>query len=488
MRNGVQLITYADRLGGGDLDDLRRLLTGPFAGTFTGVHILPFFTPYDGADAGFDAIDHTEVDPRLGSWDAIAAIASTHDLTADLTVNHVSAESPQFPDFRARGDESARAGMFLSRGSVFPAGASDGELGAIYRPRPGLPFTEVRLADGSTREMWTTFTPQQIDLNMADPAARAYLASVLDRFAAVGVAQVRLDAVGYAIKTVGTSSFMTPETSAFIQEIGDEVRSRGMEALLEVHSYYRRQLELAPQVDRIYDFALPPLVLHTLYTGSADVLRHWLAERPTNAITVLDTHDGIGVVDAAPQGDEPGLLSSAEIDALVERIHDSTSGESRMATGEAASNLDLYQVNTTFYSALARNDDAFLLARLIQFLTPGIPQVYYAGLLAAVNDMELLAKTGNGRAINRPYYSGADIESQLERPVVQRLLSLIAWRNTHPAFAGEFTTGGDGSLLEMHWQSDGGTLDVSIDVASTSFSVACTRGDHACTIERWDEF
>jgi sucrose phosphorylase len=160
MRNAVQLICYADRLGG-TLQGLRALLAGPFSGLFGGVHVLPFFHPIDGADAGFDPIDHTRVDARLGDWEDVRSLAADAQLMADVIVNHVSSRSPQFQDYLAHGAGSRYDGLFLTQESVFPHGATAQELQAIYRPRPGLPFTPVTLADGSPRTLWTTFTPSQ---------------------------------------------------------------------------------------------------------------------------------------------------------------------------------------------------------------------------------------------------------------------------------------------------------------------------------------
>ena len=120
MKNQVQLIAYVDRLSGGGFRELQSLLSdGPLGGLFGGVHLLPFFWPIDGADAGFDPIDHTQVDPRLGSWDDVRALAERTDLMADLIVNHISSRSPQFTDFRKRGDASSYAFMFLTYGRVF---------------------------------------------------------------------------------------------------------------------------------------------------------------------------------------------------------------------------------------------------------------------------------------------------------------------------------------------------------------------------------
>nr|UVY99701.1 sucrose phosphorylase [Agrobacterium fabrum] len=177
---------------------------------------------------------------------------------------------------------------------------------------------------------------------------------------------------------------MIDETYGFLAKLAEKARDRGMEVLVEIHSYYRDQIEIARKVDRVYDFALPPLILHSLFTGDATALARWLEISPRNAITVLDTHDGIGVIDVGAHSDgRPGLLEPQAIDNLVEEIHRRSEDQSRLATGTAASNLDLYQVNCTYYDALGRNDDDYLIARAIQFFAPGIPQVYYVGLLGA---------------------------------------------------------------------------------------------------------
>jgi sucrose phosphorylase len=458
MAASVELIAYASRLGG-DLGRMREILAGPLAGLFGGIHVLPFYVPFDGADAGFDPRDHAEVDSRLGSWDDIAALAQDGSMvTADLIVNHMSCMSPQFADWLAIGPRSAYDGMFLTFGSVFPRGAREEDLLCLYRPRPGLPFTAYTLADGSKRLVWTTFTPQQVDIDITQQVTRDYLLSILDRFAAAGVSRVRLDAVGYAVKTPGLPSFMTPETFRFIGEITSWCRQRGLRVLVEVHSHYRRQIEIAHQVDLVYDFALPPLVLHALTTGDPQPLLAWTEVRPDNAVTVLDTHDGIGIIDVGADDDDRsqrGLLTPAQIEQLVTTIHDNSGGTSRLATGTAASNVDLYQVNCTFYDALGADDQRYLLARALQFWMPGTPQVYYVGLLAGSNDMELLRQTGVGRDINRHHYTAAAVNDELRRPVVQALFGLIRFRNTHPAFDGSFEISASGADLRATWINGG---------------------------------
>jgi sucrose phosphorylase len=476
MKKQVQLIAYVDRLSGGGFRELNSLLRGPLAGVFGGAHLLPFFTPIDGADAGFDPIDHTEVDARLGTWGDVQTLSGAVEIVADLIVNHVSTSSPPFLDFSQRGSASPHAGMFLTFDRVFPHGASEADILGIYRPRPTLPFTPTTLLSGQRRLLWTTFNPQQVDIDVRHPQSEAYLDSILRTFQAAGIKMVRLDAVGYAIKKPGTSSFMIPETFEFIAELAAKARALGIEVLVEVHSYYQRQIEVARQVDWVYDFALPPLVLHALFRQDPRPLARWLAISPRNTVTVLDTHDGIGVIDVgADASGLPGLLAPAEIDSLVETIHQRSCGQSRQATGAAANNLDLYQVNCTFLDALGGRDTEYLIARALQFFAPGIPQVYYVGLLGGRNDLGLLARTGVGRDINRHYYQEAEIRAALERPLVRKQIELIRLRNAHPAFGGEVNvTVPSEHEIELAWTLDRHRIALLVDLSVPSATITGT--------------
>lgn len=477
MKNKVQLITYVDRLGGGDLKRLRHLLNGSLAGLFDGVHILPFYFPINGTDTGFDPIDHAMVDPSLGNWADVKALGKDVDLMADLIVNHVSDQSPQFLDYSEKGEASAYNGMFLTLGSVFPHGATEADLLSIYRPRPGLPFSNVMLKNGQKRLLWTTFTNHQLDIDVTHPQGQAYLQTVMQMLSENGIHMMRLDAVGYAIKKPGSSCFMIPETFSFIASLANQAAALGIEILVEIHSHFRKQIEIASQVDRVYDFALPPLVLHAIFNRTARYLKQWLEISPRNAITVLDTHDGIGVIDIGADNTDlqsrPGIIPPEELEALVEKIHTNSNGQSRLATGVAASNLDLYQVNCTFYDALGRNDRDYLLARAIQFFAPGVPQVYYVGLLAGENDMLLLAKSGIGRDINRHYYTTEEIDRAIERPVVQSLFELIRFRNHHPAFNGIFSMPEtQESGITMRWDNRANWAILEVDFASGLYSIS----------------
>jgi sucrose phosphorylase len=173
-----------------------------------------------------------------------------------------------------------------------------------------------------------------------------------------------------------------------------------------------------------------------------------------------------------------------ELAELVERIHAASGGTSRLATGAAASNLDLYQVNCTFYDALARDDRDYLIARAIQFFTPGVPQVYYVGLLAGRNDVELLRRSGVGRDINRHFYTRDEVHAALRQPVVRNLCALIRLRNAHPAFGGEFSSAGStDNELVMQWQSGAEHARLRVDFRSRACELVISQHGGARSLE-----
>ena len=358
--------------------------------------------------------------------------------------------------------------MFLTYDRVFPTGATEADLLRIVRPRPGLPFTPVSTGDRQ-RLAWTTFTRHQIDLDVHHAATRRYLSAVLRQLADAGVAMVRLDAVGYAVKTAGTSCFLTPETYAFIDALTAEARQLGLEVLAEVHAPHRYAVDTARHVDRIYDFVLCPLVLHAVLTGDAAPLRDWLIRRPANTVTVLDTHDGLGMLDAGGPDWAARLLTPAQIAALVETISRNSGGTSTATTvpGGAAGT---YQISCTLYDALGQDDRRQLLARLIQLFTPGIPQIYYVGLLAGSTHPDLATRTGDPRESHRHRYSESEVTDALQRPVVRATTETIRLRATHPAFRGRFAlldaTEGE---LAMAWRTDDAHAELRADLGDGSY-------------------
>ncbi|WP_222942202.1 alpha-amylase family glycosyl hydrolase [Protaetiibacter sp. SSC-01] len=459
---GVRLLCYADRLGG-DLRRLGEVLDGPLA-DLAGVHVLPFYTPFDGDDAGFDPVDHTRVDPRLGDWRDLAALGARREVTADLIVNHSSHLSPEFLDWCERGDASPHAGMFLTFDRVFPEGGDEAGITAFYRPRPGLPFTPYAVA-GERRLVWTTFMPSQVDLDVTHPAALAYLDRIVAALAGAGVDVVRLDAVGYAVKTPGSDSFMTDATLAFVEQLTARLRAAGLRVLVEVHAHHSLQLAIAPLVDLVYDFALPALLLHALGDGDIDPLMRWLDIRPRNAVTVLDTHDGIGIIDAGPAAGLDGLIGEDEMRAIFARAAVATDGHSDLASVVPQWASMPHQINATFPSVVA-DDDAYVLCRAIQFLLPGEPQVYYVGLLDGRDDRARFLATGQGREVNRHAYTPEELHEALDRPVPRAILALARLRRDHPAFDGTFSATRTGpSALRLEWATADARLTLDADLA-----------------------
>jgi len=455
--SGASILVYAERVGG-SLAHIEKLLKGPLS-DFDGVHVLPFFHPYDGDDAGFDPIDHTTVDPRLGSWSDFKRISESHELTADLIVNHASHLSPEFLDWQAKGDASEFAGMFLTFDVVFPNGADEEGITSFYRPRPGFPFTAYEV-DGKRRLVWTTFMPSQVDIDIKHPAGQAYLVRILEALKSGGVKVVRLDAVGYAVKTPGSDSFMTPETLEFVKEISELIHSYDMRVLVEVHAHYTQQLAISPLVDLIYDFQTAPLLLHSFFTGTVDKLADWFKIRPNNCLNVLDTHDGFGVIDGGPINGKPGLITQEDMEYIFKRAAENTGGHSNVASVVPQWFSLPHQINATLPSILA-DDTAYIVSRAVQFFLPGEPQVYYVGLFNGQDDSELFERTGQGRDVNRHNYTEAEINDALGKPVTQAILALARLRR-NAAFDGAFS-----------WSV----------LSETSMHLGWVNGDHKISLE-----
>ena len=284
-----------------------------------------------------------------------------------------------------------------------------------------------------------------------------------------GAAVIRLDAFAYAVKKPDTSCFFVePEIWDLLREIEAEVKAEGAEILPEIHEHYTIPMKLADKDFWIYDFALPVLTLHALYNHTGIYLKQWLEQCPMKQFTTLDTHDGIGIVDVKD------LLPDEEIEMVKEQLYQKGANVKKKYSSEAYHNLDIYQINTTYYSALGDRDDAYLLARAIQFFAPGIPQVYYVGMLAGSNDIALMEKTKNGRDINRHYYTLEEVAQQQQRPVVQRLKELMTLRNTHPAF------GLDGSIA-VETKAD--TLTITRSCGSDQLTLHANLTDYQFTID-----
>lgn len=427
LKNETMLITYSDSLGS-NMKDLKHVLETYFPGVIGGVHLLPFF-PSTG-DRGFAPSDYTRVDPDLGSWEDVDALGERYYLMFDFMINHISRESKFFQDFKNRHEESPYKDMFIRIHEFFPEGRpTQADIDLIYKRKDKAPFQDVTFADGSTEQVWNTFGEEQIDLDVNKAIVKEFIRETIKDMASHGCSLIRLDAFAYAVKKLDTNDFFVePEIWELLDEVRAEAAKYQVALLPEIHEHYSIQMKIATHDYFVYDFALPMIVLYTLYSGKTNRLANWLTMSPMKQFTTLDTHDGIGVVDARD------LLTDDELDYTSNQLYKVGANVKRVYSSEKYNNLDIYQINSTYYSALGNDDASYLLARAFQVFAPGIPQVYYVGLLAGENDIELLEATKEGRNINRHYYTLEEIAHEVERPVVSQLLNLLRFRNTSDAF------------------------------------------------------
>jgi sucrose phosphorylase len=478
-----QLLTYPDSLGG-DLRTLRALLDGPLDGLFRGVHILPPF-PSSG-DRGFAPLTYDDIDPRFGDWADIQRIGAHHDVMLDMMINHISRQSPEFQDFQRLGRRSPYADLFITLDKVWPDGDPPaGDVSQIFLRKPDTPFSTITISEtGAVERIWTSFGSadwsEQIDLDVTSRATRSLVSGWLRSFASNGIRIVRLDAVGYVIKKPGTSCFMVePEIYEFLDWITSVADSYGLAILPEVHDQYSTHERLAAHGFWTYDFVLPGLVLDALETGKGRRLAAHLSRSPDRQFTTLDCHDGIPV-----RPDLDGVLEPAEMLDLAERIQRRGGNVNRILSDRHAPEVDVHQLNSTYYSALDCDVERYVAARAIQLFAKGVPQIYYVGLLAGENDNAAVERTGDGRAINRHDYTVEEVRDALSRPVVDRLIELVRLRNAHPAFDGTLDVVGEGSSLRLVWRNGEAMCRLDVDLASGHTAV--TETTHQSTLPASD--
>jgi len=476
VKNQVQLITYPDSLGG-SLKALDQVLLKYFPDIFPGgIHILPPF-PSSG-DRGFAPLTYLEIEPQFGSWEDIRRIGETSDVMLDLMVNHISRQSSYFQDFLKKGRRSHYGDLFITLDKMWPDGKpSEGDLSKIFLRRPS-PFSRFTIEETGQEEMvWTTFGKQdpseQIDMDWNSEVFRKLVTDFMANFGRNGVKMVRLDAVGYVVKKIGTSCFcVEPEIFQFLDWISTLAESFQIELLPEIHAHHTTQFNLSEHGFWIYDFILPYTILETLLNRNGRKLKHYLTIRPHRQFTMLDCHDGIPVKpdlnDLCDSGDAREVVRTciergANLSLVISPKHKDPDG------------FDVHQIRCSYYSVLNSNDDAYLSARAIQFFAPGIPQVYYMGLLAGENDREAVQRTGEGREINRHNYSVEEINTNVRKDVVQRLLRLIRFRNGYPAFNGNFQVlDTDESIICLSWQTEEKTCTLSVDLKTSQSMIEYT--------------
>jgi glycosidase len=437
------LVTYGDTLqtpGERPLATLHGFLTEHLRDAFSILHVLPFF-PYS-SDDGFAVIDFRQVDPELGDWEDIARLADSFGLMVDLVLNHVSRGSLWFSEYLS-GTPGYRD-WFIE---VDPAA----NLSRVVRPRSAPLLAQVRTARGP-RWLWATFSADQIDLNYANPEVLLEMLDVLLGYVRAGAHIVRLDAVAYLWKERGTPCIHLPQTHAVVKllrAVLEEV-APGCLLLTETNVPYAENRSYFADGDEahlIYQFSLPPLLLHALHTGSTHYLNRWLqglaAEPPPAGCTYLNftaSHDGVGLrpLEGLIPRDEKGAF----LDAM--RARGGFLSHKRNTDGTQGP----YELNIGFFDAFrdprAHPDPwhlpAFLVSQTVPLSLQGIPAVYIHSLTATPNDLLGVELSGRTRTINRRKWERAELERLLADPhgetarVFHELRRRLRLRRGHPAF------------------------------------------------------
>ena len=438
----VVLISYADQFREADkptLSTFSRFYQQHLQSIFPLVHLLPFF-PWS-SDDGFSVIDYHQVDPLCGDWQDVARLHQETRLMFDFVCNHMSSHSAWFRHFLAQ--DPGWDDFFIS---MPPAT----DLSAVTRPRTSPLLTPFQMADGETRFIWTTFSADQIDLNFANPMVLLRMVNVLLDNQKRGADYVRLDAVGYMWKTPGTRCIHLEKTHQLVKlfrAIADIV-APGTVIITETNVPHQDNISYLgnghDEAQMVYQFSLPPLVLHGIHTGSARALRQWassldLSSNDTTFFNFLASHDGIGLNPAR------GILSEVEIVALVRDL--ALEGALVSYKNNPDGSTSPYEINVTYLDALNRetDDDAtrlqrFLLAHAILLAFPGVPAIYIQSILGSRNHYDGVRAAGHNRAINRQKYPLKEIEAALaggdwlRQQIYTHLGKLIQLRRRQPAF------------------------------------------------------
>ena len=462
-QNDAVLITYGDSLIDGyhkPLDLMHDFLLNHMKGVVNGVHILPFF-PFT-SDDGFAVTDYRKVNPQLGEWADITRIGSEFHLMSDLVLNHVSSQGVWFNAYRQ--------GQKPYDKFFFEADPAD-DVSMVTRPRTTPLLQEVETAMG-TRYVWCTFSHDQIDLDFRNPDVLLEIVRIIRLHIDMGVRIIRLDAVAFLWKELGTNCIHLPQTHAVIQlmRLLMDYATETVILLTETNvpkaenlSYFGRRNE----AHVVYNFPLPPLTLHAMMSGSARYLNDWQRTMPPAPLgcaylNFTASHDGIGMRPAE------GLLPPPEIGQIIDTIHEiggKVSMRSLPGGGEAP-----YELNCTFFEAMGRtfkgtddlHFDRFLCSQTIPMSLEGIPAFYIHSMLATPNDLEAVERRGMNRAINRHRWDYPELQEKLADPetiharVLAALSERLKIRAQQPGFhpnATQFTLNVDDRIFGLWRQS-----------------------------------
>lgn len=448
----AMLITYADQFQVPEQPhfiSLANFIGKHLKDQISAAHLLPFF-PYS-SDDGFSVIDYKEVNPEIGSWDNLQGLRGCCNLMFDAVINHISRESDWFQKYLQNLEPYNNYFVEVDPGV---------DLSQVTRPRTRPLLTAVETSAGPAH-VWTTFSPDQIDLNYSNPDVLLEILDVLLFYVQQGARLIRLDAIAYLWKEVGTTCIHLPQAHRVIKLIRAVLDLAAPDVILitetnvpheENISYFGQKLEeanenypLGDEAQMVYQFPLGPLVLHTFRTGNATALTSWAAslEVPFHSATFLNfiaSHDGIGVRPAE------GLLSTAEIQGLVDQTLENGGQVSNKTNPDGSQSV--YELNITLFDMINKTGTTplelgvqrFMASQAIMLSLSGVPGIYIHSLFGAPNSHREVEKTGRARSINREKYLVSALETELADPSTRASQVFTAYthylsiRKEHSAF------------------------------------------------------
>ena len=407
------LITYPDMVSDGKahpFSTLKEFCTARLKGAFSAIHILPFY-PWT-SDDGFSVVDYREVDNRYGNWDDVSRLSEEFELMFDLVLNHCSSKSPWFREYVSG----------IEPGSNYILeGDEEADLSSVVRPRASPLLTPYQTRKGE-RHVWTTFSADQVDLDWTSSDLLFEFLDIIMFYASLGCRILRLDAVAFLWKEIGTNCLHLPKTHEVIKLIRNFIEVVAPEVLILTETNVPHQENISyfgkgDEAHAVYQFSLPPLLLHGLLQGTAKHVTNWAAHlapppKGCHFLNFTASHDGIGVRPLE------GILDTDEILSLADEVR-GNGGHVSMRKLEDGSEFP-YELNATYYGALSHKKDPelgkkrFLCSQAIALAMKGIPAVYFHSLCATPNYTEGVKETGHNRTINRKKWKSEELETLLE--------------------------------------------------------------------------
>lgn len=412
----VMLITYGDQVksdGEAPLTTLKSFLDTHLSDVINSVHVLPFY-PYT-SDDGFSVIDYKEVNPDLGDWEAIEALAADYEVMFDAVINHISSKSPWLEGYLSNDPDYQ---------DFFVDLPPDTDLSQVTRPRVSPLLTEFGDSEGRSRHLWSTFSADQIDVNYANPKVLLAILDVLLDYTSKGARLIRLDAIGFMWKKLGTACIHLEETHLLIQLMRQVLEEAGTGALLITETNVPHLENISyfgdghNEAHMVYNFTLPPLLAYSILKQDTSVFVDWAASLtlPSDKVcffNFLASHDGVGVRPLT------GILPENEVQFLADQALSHGGRVSYKANPDGSKSP--YELNCVYFDLLSAEDEPLeqrinkmMLAHAILLSMPGVPGVYFHSLVGSQNDQDGVKETGQNRSINRKKLDKDSLDTELE--------------------------------------------------------------------------